>query len=334
MLDVILRILPIVGVIFLTVLMVAVIFVLLALFYPVTYRIHGVRQTDIKADVKVRWLLGLVRARYQYPKPGRIIAKLLCFTLYDGGFPASKDEEEQKADSKAGKKSAKKEKRKRANVKSGDSGGGHKREKGEGDKADGPQDKESAVCKTSDGLAEGNADGAAENILEDKDSTGSVGSGNFFHKIEKLKYTIGSFCDKIKEIWENISYYIELLQEESTKELFAATFFKLGKILKCIRPRHIKADIVFGTGSPDTTGYLYGIYCMLTSFPKWDRVQVQPDFENAVLKGEVEISGRITLWVLLVNGLKLALDERLKTFGGRIKAGGKDSRRDLKKGSL
>lgn len=135
--------------------------------------------------------------------------------------------------------------------------------------------------------------------------------GKILQKFEKFKYTIHGIYDKIKEIWNNISYYLELLQEEETRQLFSHIMLRTGKSIKSVCPRHIRADILFGTGSPDTTGYLYGAYCMISPVLKAD-VCVTPDFERAVLEADFDISGRITVWVLAVNACRIALDKRLR----------------------
>ena len=80
--------------------------------------------------------------------------------------------------------------------------------------------------------------------------------------------------------------------------------------MKSVWPGHIRADILFGTGSPDTTGYLYGAYCMLSPMLRAD-ICVTPDFEEAVLRAEFDISGHIAVWVLAVNAGRIALDKRL-----------------------
>lgn len=346
MLGIILRILPILGIIFLILLILAAVSLLLALFFPVSYHIFCSRQADgLKAVVKVRWLFGMLRARYQYPDPGRIVAKGLCFTLYDSEFPAPKGED--------AKQESKKTRgiRKRTDVKQTEDDGEEKAKTaaaGEGGGTGGPDatDEGKADLRECDDTGKGeqadsgNGSGADDGRTYSENYDSSSGNvqmepessvGKFFQKIEKIKYTIRSICDKIKEIWENISYYIELLQEESTKELFADVSLSVGKLLRCIRPRRIRAEILFGTGSPDTTGYVYGLYCMLAAFVRQGKVCVTPDFENAVFRGEMEISGHVTLWVLLVNGVKLALDKRLKRFVRKLRktnAGGKDSKKD------
>ena len=62
-------------------------------------------------------------------------------------------------------------------------------------------------------------------------------------------------------------------------------------------------------------------------------MEVAPDFEEAVLRGELEISGHVTLWVLVINVLRLFFDKNLRSFLGRMKAGKKEaSRQGLQNG--
>ena len=101
---------------------------------------------------------------------------------------------------------------------------------------------------------------------------------------------------------------------------------RLGKILKNIRPRHIRANVLFGTGTPDTTGYVFGIYCMLLPV-LGKRVCLTPDFNQAILEGNMDVSGHITLCTLTWNALKLLLDKKLKLFIKKMKAGRKGNGR-------
>ena len=155
---------------------------------------------------------------------------------------------------------------------------------------------------------------------DDAGNSGTKGkSGKLFEKIKKIKYTIQGIYDKIKRIWENISYYTALLREEDTKELFAHAMHVSGRILKSIRPRRIKADIVFGTGSPDTTGYLYGAYCVMTASMRNKAFLVTPDFERRIFQGEFDLAGHVCMGILLLNGLQLLMDKKLHIFIGKIK---------------
>ncbi len=172
---------------------------------------------------------------------------------------------------------------------------------------DAAQKMEENDAKAQEGISE---DPPADALAEETAEENLSGFGKILQKFRKIKYTIHGIYDKIKEIWNNISYYLELLQEEETRQLFSHVRLRTGKIMKSMRPGHIRADILFGTGAPDTTGYLYGAYCMLPSMLRAD-ICVTPDFEEAVLRAEFDISGHIAIWVLAVNAGRIALDKRL-----------------------
>ena len=137
-------------------------------------------------------------------------------------------------------------------------------------------------------------------------------------KIEKIKYTFRSTYDKIKKIWQNISYYTELLRDQDTADLLSHGRFRVFRILKSIRPRRLKADIRFGMESPDQTGYLYGIYCMLAPWCG-SAATVTPDFQQKILEGHFQASGHIIPAVLVWHGLRIALDKRLWKLLEKIK---------------
>ncbi len=142
---------------------------------------------------------------------------------------------------------------------------------------------------------------------------------------DKIKYTfrkicdkIKAVCDKIKEIAGNIAYYKEILLCEDTKSLVHHAFLRLGKILKSIRPRRLRADIRFGFDSPDITGYVFGIYGMLCAY-LGKNVILTPDFEQAVLEGELYAAGHITVFQIVWHLLRLALDKKLWELLSRLR---------------
>ena len=275
--EIILSILSVIGIILLILVALFLMILILVLFYPVTYRIRGKKiREDTWVSAKMNWIFGFVRIRYVYPDPGRIEMKIFGKEILNSG-----------------NKKEKKNKEKESNIVS------------RGEKAE--DDTKSLVHEE-----ERITKGEAPETLPDDEQTGDINKG-FFGKIEKIKYTIQKMYDKIKDIWDNLSYYNELLKEKETAELWEHVKVRLGKILKSIRPRHIKADILFGTGSPDTTGYILGFYGVLFPYLRGD-FHVSPDFTRAVFQGEADISGHISVFVVLVNSLKLLLDRRLHLF--------------------
>lgn len=330
MLDVVLKILAALGIVFLALLLLAILVILLVLFFPVTYRIRGKKsEEDMSLAVRANWLFGFLRVRYAYPEPGLLTAKLLWFRLYQKRLPGGEDGEADKKEA-GGQNDSKGSEGGETGEKTDAGNGGETGEKTDagngGDSVGQAPEKgareESVEKPAEDETAEKTeetAAGTSEEQEPEREKSGPEGLKNrLFEKIQKIKYTIGNIYDKIKEIWGNISYYAELMQRRETAELYAYVKLRVFKILKNIRPRHIRADILFGTGEPDTTGYAYGAYCMLSPF-LGPRFLVRPDFERAVLQGEFDISGHVTVFVLVFNALKLMFDRKFRWFMRKLK---------------
>lgn len=324
MLGIFLRILSILGIILLILLAVLIGGIVLVLFFPVSYRVYGGKDpSGLRITVKIKWLFGLLGIQGRYPEPGEIRIRVLCFTLFRKNLLPSGDEEPSEKKKAGIKKTGKKKtgKKKTGETKAAEKESEKKKseaapEQNAGSEAVSGKEEE----KGQDG-SRPKTENAVPPVPEEPGKEAENQESGPSSKFEKLKYTFRGIYDKIKKIWENISCYVRLLQREDVKELLSDSVSAAGKILKSIRPRHIRANIRFGTGSPDTTGYLYGAYCMAAPFLGAE-VGVTPDFDEAVAEGEFDISGRITVWVLLVNGLKMYKLMRRLNAGKRKAAEG------------
>jgi len=330
MLSVVLKILSILGILLLCLLGLAVLMILLALFFPVSYKLTGKKDTErMTAGARASWLFGLLRVSFDYPEPGRFFVKVLAFTVFDSGkatggkaekTSGSPEERNRKGDVAAKKEEQAEKKQKQTKEEQKQAEEEQKQTKEEQKQAEEEQKQTKEEQKQAEEKQEETTAGA--NQEQQAADAGQEASSFLFKKIEKIKYTICSIYDKIKNIWENISYYMELLQEEETKQLFSHVVLRLGKILKSIRPRHIRGQVLFGTGSPDTTGYAYGVYGMLSPI-LGSRLLVTPDFTGAVLEGDLFLSGHITVFTILWNGLKVLSDKKLRRFIRKMKTGRK-----------
>ncbi|MDE6015383.1 MAG: hypothetical protein K2H41_06795 [Acetatifactor sp.] len=314
MLTIILKILSILGILLLVLLGVALLIILLVLFVPVTYRVRADRQEAVPEQMlppplihiaaKADWLLGALRVRFGYPDPGTVTVKLLCFTLFDSG--------KEKAETpKRTKKRTKPEKRTKTEKRpeTADKTRAEKRSEAEKAASPGGQTKaeEAVTAKTQSKRSEyreAESDSKKENTPKQS-------------LLEKIRYTFQKIYAKIKEIWENFTYYREVLMCDDTRGLVNHALKRLGRILKSIRPRKLRADIRFGTGSPDTTGYAFGIYGMFCSW-LGKQVVLTPDFERAVLVGELDAAGHITVFKLLWHGLILVTDRRIRALMDKL----------------
>lgn len=309
--TVLLSVLRIIGLVLLILLGIILFLLLLILFMPIVYWIRGEKQEEIKAEAKVRWLFGLLRVSFVYPDPGQLQVKVLCFTVYDSTPKepdgAGSDESAKEAVSPIGS---------------------HER----------TENNDTAVNTGRTDVTEnadvtGNAD---DNISADDNESAEENRKAQEHaeawrevearlrrekpesKFDKIRYTIRSTCDKIKDTWENISYYKEVLTDNETRQLLDHALLRMGKILKSIRPRKLEGNLLFGTGSPDTTGYVLGVYGMLSPFVG-NSFLLTPDFEDKVLEGRIYIAGHIMLVKILWQGILLVLDKKLWHFISKVK---------------
>ena len=84
MLTILFKILSILGILLLILLGIALVVILLVLFFPVCYKMSGKKNAEeMQFAAKIKWLFGLVRVSYSYPVPGKLLAKVLFFTVYD-----------------------------------------------------------------------------------------------------------------------------------------------------------------------------------------------------------------------------------------------------------
>lgn len=330
MLAVILKILSILGIVLLVLSGIFLVLLLVILFMPVMYCFDGEKTEEVlTVDFKARWLFGFLRAGYAYPEPGRFIVKLLWFTLYDSGA------EDKQENNKTRRKNVAAKKKKDYEIQSEAAQLETKMPQTDYELMKSAENTpDNALNQSSEGMKNTNtmtnsAD-TADSVNTDSDTMQDSGPQNepentsktllekLFSKVEKIKYTISKICDKIRHILEEYEFYRDLFEDKESKSLFSHVCRRIGKVFRHIRPRDLKADIVFGTGSPDTTGYAYGIYGMFS--PKLgEDICITPDFEKQILMGRIHAAGHITIFTVLINAIAVLLDKRLWIFAERVK---------------
>lgn len=299
MLHVILQILAVIGIILACILGLLLFLLLLVLFVPVRYRIDGTKDADSFAlSVKASYLLHIVSLRYQLPAPGKVIVKLFGRKIMViPGEDEELDSGQENAPDTVPQKQA-----------DGQDGGGNATQ-------------QAVTSNVKQDEANSNVPSEETDEMPDAEEQKT----SWRHpiqwvkaKIQKCIYTIRTICDKIKKIAENISYYRDVLTANENRLFYRRVMNRLMKVLKSIRPRVLKADLRLGTGSPDTTGYLCGVYGMLLPV-LGKHVAMTPDFEEAVYEGTFLAKGRITLFTILLQAGKIFFDKQLRVFLKELK---------------
>lgn len=292
MVSIILTILKIVGISLLALLGIVILLILLVLFVPVRYKAGG-SYAEGNADVsgKVRWLLGIVsvKVRYQNGQPFHIKAKVLFITIFDN--------------LKKGKKPKRERKRKRTSDEKPQIQAASSDEEGHAEEENIPEE------VFVDEAAMSEAQWTADEVEKDKADDETAGKISIIHKIkaffaklveilENIKFTFHRIYDIMVKVRDNIKYYWELLQEESTKEAFGLCSKRLLKIIKNISPRKYEVKLHLGFEDPAVMGNVLAVWGMLYPF-HMGKVDIEPEFDKTVMEGSFRLRGRMSIHILL-----------------------------------
>ena len=306
MLHVILQILSVIGIVFLILLAILILIVLTVLFVPIRYQLYGEKETkDFEGTAKVTFLFPILYFKLHMKNLKREW-QVRILGIKIAGYPKTKrkcknksvtnnrETEDLKTEVKTQQADAKTE------------------EPGVTAKQTGEETKEPGVTAKQTG------EETKEPEVTAKQTEAETKKTEVKEQQTKQKYTFSSVYDKIKEVWNNISYYKERITAEENKLFFGRVKERLFKILKSIKPRVLKADLLIGTGSPDTTGYVCALYGMLSPILGRDFI-LTPDFEEKVLKGSFYAKGKIRIFTILRHGIMVLLDKQLKAFMKEMK---------------
>lgn len=282
-LTVLLLILKILGIVLLVLLGILLALLMIVLFVPVRYQGSGYREegdpVPVHVQLKVTWLLHLVRVSFIYPEEAFLKVKVLFFQILP----------------------AKERKKKASNKKEAD------RKKPKTDKKEAEHDVRDTASdqKISD---EGNT--ADEDGGDDRRTLLDF-VRKLFSAIRNIKYTIRKIYDKINHIIHNIRYYIKILQTESFKRAFVLCREQLLRLMKIVLPRKVSGTFTIGMEDPAATGQILSIYGIL--YPLiGDSITVIPDFEKPVMEGSFRFKGKITAFTLIRIAAKIYFDKDLK----------------------
>lgn len=134
---------------------------------------------------------------------------------------------------------------------------------------------------------------------------------NFF---EKIKCTFQKTCAKIKLLMKKKDKLLDFLTDEIHKNAFTRTLAEFKKMMRRLKPKRLEMDICFGFEDPSVTGNILALYCMV--YPSLgEYVNVTPDFQKKILKGNLFIKGHIRAGIFAAFGLNLIRNKNVrKTF--------------------
>lgn len=335
MLYVILTILKIIGIILLVILGIILFLILSILFVPVRYKgTIEFDKKDIKLNIKVSYFMNMVRFTLSFLENNvKYKFKILFFTLFPKKEKKNKvdlfeDEIEIDKTTKSDDTSVIENDNDSVDINHSIS------ENHNVNISDNNNNSTSANVnasisndvKTNEKVNEKTIE---ENVLNNKKTGIFQKIKSFFIKVrmlfEKIELFVKNFdskiieiCDKLKQVSDKKDNIVNYLKEKESKDALNVLKTMCFKLLRHISPRKIKGNIEFGFSDPATTGQVYGFICLFYGV-YGEKLLITPDFENEIMKGKLYVRGRIRIFTLLIIGIKLYRQKRLREMLSYIK---------------
>ena len=142
-----------------------------------------------------------------------------------------------------------------------------------------------------------------DDIFAEKD-----GSPTFFEKIRRIIAQVREKADLAKQV----------------KAAFDEVKTYIFKIVRHILPRKITGFIRFGFEDPSLTGKICAVIGVLYPVIP-EKLEIDPDFTQSVFEADVKISGRIMLFMVLLNALKILMNKKVRALIRKFR--GKDNKK-------
>lgn len=353
--HIVLLILKILGIVLLCIVLLVLLILAALLFSAFRYEVKAEGNKDgpeVHANVRVRWLLGLVsvRALFDTPSDLGVTAKLFGIPVFrmkpkkNAAENPSKDEEkkEKDGDDKAAETKPECDDGKAADAKkdekqdgasdsiedSGkkDNAGDEKEaaketaesadEKTESEKTDDAKDN----AATDDGKAEAESDSkedslsdeAAEALDKPKQSLKEKISGKYKAIREKVSSLMDSLRAMLHLFRKKKGLLVQYAKKKYVKTAIISTWDRLYWILRHLAPKKYKGNVAFGMEDPALTGEIFAAISPVYFYFN-DYLTLMPVFENKLsVGGDIYLKGRIRLFGILLRAWKVYRDKNVR----------------------
>lgn len=319
MVAIILTILKIIGIVLLVILCVALVLLLAVTFIPVRYKAKGTYQEkEIQVRATATWFLHILSAAaiYQNGQPFHIYAKIFGIRIFDNLRPIKKKDRNKKG---------KKTKNKSNNV--GEIRAASLSNTIE-DSLDHTDEDNEFITKSSDPTEmTRNTPSFDQSFDQTQDSPKKE---NIFQKIKQIiskfvnffrniTFTFHKICDTMNRIKKNLSYYLQLLQQERTKQAFFVCKNQLVRIVKKVMPKICRVHLHLGFEDPAVMGEILAVWGMFYPFHQ-GAIDIQPEFDKEVIEGDFYLKGRINIYIFIQAICVFLFDKNIKHVIKHLKA--------------
>jgi hypothetical protein len=313
MAGVIVTILKIIGIIIVSILALFLILIGVFLFLPVQYQLRGSKDAEkAELSLSVNWLCHLFRVRVNYAQDSGFVytVKLLFFQLFPRKEKPEKPVKPQKQ--KKPQKEEKPEKiKEKAEVK-------EKPTKTEAERIKQP-DKTVEIRDTNHKSADKKVEIPNKKEKDThEESEHDQGIQKIKKKIEKLKFTFQNICDKIKGICSSCEKFKKFITSEEVKGTLKFLNEQRKYLVRHLKPSKADVYLHFGTEDPALTGQILAALSVLHPFYGY-RLDIEPDFEQAVFEGNVFIKGNVQFYAILLTVWRAYKNQYIRKMIDRVR---------------
>lgn len=294
MLTIILGILKIIGIIILLFIALLILLLSLVLFVPIRYFVKAEYNQQAVGEFNIHWLLYIISIKGNYKESFYYIVRVFGLKIVD---------------SRKEKKVVSKNKKTKQNKKTNFENSLNKEREDEV-----MQDLEPEI--------------ASQHLEESKveDSSSDKPKNFFLAKVwRKIKETIWNIrfkfkaiCVRMKKFKEKIRYYLDILEDDNTKEALQLAKNQLLGILKHIKPQKLKIYIEYGDESVEQTARIMALWGMM--YPIFlEHIIVMPFFEESKLYVKAYVKGRITLFVFVLVMIRIYFNKNIRVLLEQLK---------------
>ena len=104
---------------------------------------------------------------------------------------------------------------------------------------------------------------------------------------------------------------VAFIEAEEHKNAFKKLLQEFLRLLKKLKPKKLKGNVEFGFDDPSKTGSMLAYLSILYPF-YGDNISITPHFDDAMLKGDIYIKGRLRIVYMVNMGIRLILNKNIR----------------------
>lgn len=345
MVHIILLILKIAGIVLLSLLGILILLVLMVLFVPVRYNISADYHSRLTANIKISWLLNVLRLKASYANDLSVKAYAMFFKIFDNNSDKEKKQKNKEGDkciddmyvADSSQETAGQYAAGRQNE---TSGAGNSQDTAVQVEALEKTDEKASRSSSKERLEEIHKKADIKQHIEsrsnnqhnedDKHNRQSVSQP---HKkkdlIGRLKAALNSVKDKLISIkskfkkllkaivdkkrsaWQKINDLKVIINDEENKELVRLIKKELKELIREITPVKYDVNVRYGCEEPYMTGRILGVIAVIYGITGV-QFNITPEFEQKVLEGDIYMKGRVRIYRLLLIALRVYKNNRFR----------------------